>query len=270
MTVHDEAFYDNIAALALGILPASEAESMVVHVSMCADCRLLYSSLRATADLVGYQEEAVGDRFDEVSRFRLKSRILKSIRTTDVAPMIPPSTNGVPLPPRKNAKPERRVWLAWGIAAAALLIAAINTISDSTLGDYNNRLVAIANEQKMVANTSLAQARELDRRIAEIVSPGGKRYPIPGGVILARDGKLLIALHDLPPLPKGKVYQAWTRKRGATLMTPRDTFSPDPSGVAFVDVPASPSEIEAVAVSVEPAHGSSVPTTKPTFVRTLV
>jgi hypothetical protein len=267
-TGHDDTFYDTIAALALGVLPAGEAAQLAKHISGCADCRLLYGTMRAAADLVGYQEEALGDRFDEVSRFRLKTRVMKSIRSAEPEPVLP-SLNGKSRVPSARLQPIQRTWLAWAIAAAAIVIAAVDTISNTSLRDQNDRLAAIAGQQSSVAVVASEQARELDRRVAQMVAPGGKRYPFAGGMIVAANGHLVIAMRDLPALPKGKVYQAWTRKRGAAKMTPGATFSPDAAGIAFVDVPVSDHEISAVAVSVEPATGSKAPTTKPSFIRTL-
>ena len=71
----------------------------------------------------------------------------------------------------------------------------------------------------------------------------------------------------LPPLPKGKVYQAWTLPKGAKAVQPSLTFSPNADGVAVVALPVDASKVGAVAVSVEPEGGSKTPTTTPTFVR---
>ena len=269
MIVHDDEFYDSIALLALGVLPAAEAEPLAKHVGMCADCRMLYATMRASSDLVGYQEEALGDRFDEVSRFRLKSRVMKLIRTADPAEVekMAPSLNGKPA---KRARPEiHRTWLGWAIATAAIAIAAIDTISNGALRDENDRLSSIATQQSNIATVAFEQARDLDRRVALLTTPGGKRFSLSNGMIVASNGRIVIAMRNLPALPSGKVYQAWTLARGAKLMTPRATFSPDSSGIAFVDVPAALQDVSAVAVSVEPAHGSTEPTTKPAFIRKL-
>lgn len=269
MIVHDDEFYDSIALLALGVLPLAEAEPLAKHVGVCADCRLLYASMRSTSDLIGYQEEALGARFDEVSRFRLKSRVMKLIRTADPADVekMAPSLNGSAA--KSTRAQMQRTWLSWAIATAAIAVAALNTISNGSLREQNDYLTSMASQQTSLATAAVEQARELDRRVAMLTTPGGRRFTIPSGMIVASNGHLVIAMHNLPALPAGKVYQAWTRKRGATDMTPRATFVPDSSGIAFVDVPATLQDVNAIAVSVEPAHGSLAPTTKPTFVRKL-
>jgi anti-sigma factor RsiW len=268
MITHDDDHFDTVALLALGVLPAAEAEVLAKHIATCADCRMVYASLRMSADLVGYQEEALGEKLDEVSRFRLKTRVLKSIRSADAVDTMVASSNGRATSAHADVAVRRR-YLSWGLAAAAIMIAAIDTISNTSLRAENDRLSTIASQQGSVAEANATQARELDRRLAEIVAPGAKRFSIPQGEIVAANGRMIIALRNLPALPAGKKYQAWTRKRGAQKMTPGALFSPDSSGIAFVDVPMPAKTIAAVAVSVEPATGSKAPTSKPTFVRSL-
>ncbi len=80
---------------------------------------------------------------------------------------------------------------------------------------------------------------------------------------LARAHSIYVIAHGLPPLPSGKVYQAWTLAKGATRMAPSVTFVPDSAGNAEVTVPADPATTAAAAISVEPVGGSKQPTTKP-------
>jgi len=73
-------------------------------------------------------------------------------------------------------------------------------------------------------------------------------------------------MRDLPPPPRGKVYQAWTLPKGSKDMAPSVTFEPDSQGVAIVALPADARITTAVAVSVEPEGGSKQPTSKPVLV----
>lgn len=267
MIAHDDELFDSIAALALGVLGPAEAEPLAKHVRLCADCRMLYASLRSTADLVGYSAEAVGERFDEVSRFRLKSRIMKSIRASETPHTIAPSTNGAPRPVAAHSP---RTWIAYACAVAAIVIAALDTVANSSLRSDNERLTTVAQQQSGAAVRANARADNLGRRLAQIVTPGNKHYDVPGGEVVADGAQIVIALRNLPPLPPGKLYQAWTRKKGAKIMTPGQTFGPDASGLAVVAVPISAAgTVDAVAVSVEPASGSAAPTSTPTFFRVL-
>jgi anti-sigma-K factor RskA len=82
-------------------------------------------------------------------------------------------------------------------------------------------------------------------------------------------GRVYLALRGLPAPPPGKVYQAWTLRRGAKAVAPSITFNPDPSGITLVELPEPASNLAAVALSVEPAGGSEAPTSTPAFVRPL-
>ncbi len=265
MIAHDDDFLDSIAALALGVLPAAESEPLAKHVGSCADCRPLYARLRSAADLVGYEAEASEERFDEVSRFRLKSRILKGIR----ADLSAPGSGQVASNGKAATARPQRAWIAYAAAAAAIAIAALDTIQMSSLSHENERLANLANQQTSIAAKAGGQLRELDARVALLVAPGGTHYAIPGGQVVASASHIVIALRGMPAPPAGKAYQTWTLKRGAKLMTPGATFIPDAGGVAVVEIPVDASGIAAVAVSLEPRGGSSAPTSKPTFVRTL-
>jgi anti-sigma-K factor RskA len=95
------------------------------------------------------------------------------------------------------------------------------------------------------------------------MSAESKHYEGTEGEVVTRGSRLYIAMHDLPALPHGKVYQAWTLPKGAKAVEPSVTFVPDSRGVAIVAVPADARITTLVAVSVEPDGGSKAPTTKP-------
>ena len=62
MIVHDDAFFEDVALLALGVLVGAEAQRVAEHVRSCPACRTEYASLRATADAIGYAARRTGDR----------------------------------------------------------------------------------------------------------------------------------------------------------------------------------------------------------------
>jgi anti-sigma-K factor RskA len=109
---------------------------------------------------------------------------------------------------------------------------------------------------------------ERDRTmLADLAASDAKRYAVPYGTVVTRGASVYLALDALPPLPRGKVYQAWTLARGATAMTPSVTFAPNADGTTLVPLGADARATAAVAVSVEPDGGSRQPTTKPAFVQ---
>lgn len=269
MNVHDDEFLESIAVLALGALPEDEARSLVAHLSTCATCRAEYAALRTAADFVGYGAELGAAERDDVAARRLKSRVMRAVRSESTAAR--PSRNGSIAPVR-----GRTPWLAYGGAVAAAIVATFAVADDvsqrSTNGASAARVATL--ERNVAVQTSRAsdadaRARALDARIAQLVAPGSKHFAVARGEVIASGGRVIVALRGLPTLPKGKVYQAWTLAHGAKIAAPSITFSPDARGVAIVELPEAATNLSAVAVSVEPDGGSKKPTSKPTFVRAL-
>ncbi|MGH7716764.1 MAG: anti-sigma factor domain-containing protein, partial [Vulcanimicrobiaceae bacterium] len=108
-----------------------------------------------------------------------------------------------------------------------------------------------------------------EQRLNELQVATAKQYDVPGGEILKNGARVYIVMHELPVLPAGHVYQAWTLAPGAKNVAPSVTFVPDSRGFVVVSLPQAAASVGAVAVSVEPSGGSLAPTTKPLFVRPL-
>ena len=102
--------------------------------------------------------------------------------------------------------------------------------------------------------------------LADAVAPGAQQFRVKDGIVARSNGRIIISVQNLPALPKGKVYQAWTLHRGAKSVAPSITFTPDASGRVILALAACPA---AVAMSVEPEGGSKAPTSTPAFIRPL-
>ena len=78
------------------------------------------------------------------------------------------------------------------------------------------------------------------------------------------DQKVAVMEVDLPPLPTGRVYQAWRIDGGSPVSL--GLVETNTGSVAMVgDLEGA----SAVALSVEPAGGSPAPTTNPILIATL-
>jgi anti-sigma-K factor RskA len=275
MIVHDESLLDTIAVYALGALPQAEARSIAEHIGSCSACAREYAELRATADLVGFEAEILPDALDDLAARRLKSRVMISVRESvrDAAPVAivskKLSTNGA-------VARSRTSWLPYGTAVAAALVAAVSLTNNATLrNDRTSDAIRVASletdARSARARADALQARvgELDARVASIIAPGSRHFVVASGEVVKSGNRIVIALHDLPKLPAGKVYQVWTLTNGAKTVAPSITFAPDAAGVALVELPDNAARLAAVAVSVEPVGGSKVPTSKPSFIRAL-
>jgi anti-sigma-K factor RskA len=286
----DDARLDEIAALALGALPETEAREAAAQLALDAEAAREYAELRPVADLLGYSAETPESAPSELQSARMKSRLLRQIRS-DVA-----AGNGTPLvasaaeassagtAPSEIAPGPARVlpvrppmpWLAYLAAAACLAVAFLATFNLSSVRSANQTneqqialLKAQLDQKTQTAADANARLALTQSQLADLIAPGNVRYAVPGGVVERSAGRILIALQHLPPPPKGKVYQAWTLRKGAKAVAPSSTFLPDSTGLALVELPGSASDIAAVAVSIEPAGGSKQPTSKPNFIRPL-
>ena len=152
MNVHDEEFLDEIALLALGVLPGPEAETVAVHVRSCESCRALYAQLRPAADLIGYSaEESVGD--DEIGAARRKRRIMASVRDS-----LQTSPDVVAM--------RRRSYLPWMAAAAAVVIAGGLGIQNVNLRNDYDREARIAQQASAQRTAQQTAAQRIARQAA--------------------------------------------------------------------------------------------------------
>jgi anti-sigma-K factor RskA len=252
-----EQLMEQVAALALGVLPREEARKVAYQMALDEELFAEYTALRTAADLVGYEAETDADAVDELARRRMKNRVMKAVRA-DVA-----------TPQQRQFLRAGNVWPAYALTAVACAAAIFAFASNATLrGDLGNERSRNAQlADKMAAQTSTAQIQ--NAQLADLFAPDSKHYTVKGGEVVVRDGRVYIAMRALPHLPAGKVFQAWTLAKGAKAVAPSVTFAPNPSGSAIVELPVNAGSLAAVALSVEPKGGSKAPTSTPTFVRPL-
>jgi anti-sigma-K factor RskA len=244
---------DDVALYALGTLPAADAQRVREHMATCAECRDEYAALAPAAALVGLTAETQADSKNAPSSL-LKARIMRQVRETAA-------------PSRSQRMPARTpVWPAYLVAAACFVFGLVSSIYNMTLSnqlhDTKAQLASVSTHSSDLAS-NLADERST---ISEIMSAESKHYTGTDGEVVTHGSRLFVAMHDLPPPPHGKVYQAWTLAKGSKDMAPSVTFVPDSRGVAIVSLPVDARITNAVAVSVEPEGGSKQPTSKPVLV----
>ncbi len=226
-----EAMLDDVAMYALGALPPDDAQRVRAHLAQCDSCRQEYERLKDVAAVLalGAQDPAKA----AAPSSALKRRIIAAAK-----------------PPQRRAA----AWPAFALAAACLALAAIFGGLYASLLHHSGQ-----------ADRQLAQQNAV---LADLLAPSAHPYRVAGGEVVRNGDRIYIAMRKLPPPPKGKVYQAWTLRIGATKMTPSSTFVPR-NGIALLRLPVNGSDVAAVAVSAEPAGGSKQPTSKPVFVTKL-
>jgi anti-sigma-K factor RskA len=252
--VDREMLLDLVAAYALGVLPASQSSQVAAFILGDPEARREYDELRSTANMIGLSAE---EPVDSSRAARMKERLMAMVQS-DVLPRAPLSAT------RTSA-----MWGTTLAAAAAVVFALVSVIQNFGLrSDLHDAQTRVATLQTRMAAERRTLA--LDRRmLTDLTASDAKRYTVTYGTVVTRGANVYLALASLPPLPRGKVYQAWTLARGAKTVAPSVTFSPSQSGITLVPIPESAGNLAAVAVSVEPEGGSRQPTTKPAFVQPL-
>jgi anti-sigma-K factor RskA len=254
-----DAMLDLVAAYALGVLPPSEHALVTAYILENPQAHAEFEALRPTADLIGLAAE---EPVDSVRSARMKRRLMASIGPASV----PAAAAGAG---RRNGS-ERSWFIGAGLAAAAAVVfALVSTIQNFSLrSDLANANARTSTLQAQIAQNEHVRTHDREM-IADLIATDAQRYAVPQGEVIRHGAHVYLTLHGLAPLPKGKVYQAWTIAKGTKTLAPSIVFTPSASGSAVVALPENGDNLAVVALSVEPEGGSKAPTSKPTFVRPL-
>ncbi len=254
MNVHEQ-FADDLSLYALGALSGEERHAVEKHLEECSACRVELERLRGDMTLLAISVS--GPKPPSRSRDRFIAAIAKEARRAQVLP-------------RKGM-----TWwgaLEWAAAVAAVVFIVVLWNQNSDL----RRRVASLQANSADQQTQLAQAKEL---IASLTSAEAEHFilvasntpPQPQGkaIYVRSSGTLVFLASNMPQLPLQKTYELWLiPASGAPI--PAGLFRPDPHGSATVIKPPLPLGIKAktFAITIEPAAGSSAPTSQPIMVGT--
>jgi hypothetical protein len=235
---------------ALDALEGPERDAFQHHMRRCRPCDNEVRELAATAtNLAMAVAESPPDG--------LRSRVMAAAAVTRQLPPVP-AADAV-----GRARRQRRVtapwvpWLATGMAMACLVVAvAFGVVGISA----QHRLNSIQAENRAIAAVLGAP----DARIASDRTSRGGTATV---VVSRSEDTMVVATSGLPPLPASEVYQLW-------LIGPPQTRSAGllPPASAGRTAPVAASGLHAgdeVGMTVEPAGGTSRPTTKPILLMSL-
>jgi anti-sigma-K factor RskA len=258
--VDREAMLDLVASYALGVLPPADAAPVAAFILADDEARREYDALRATANLVGtIAEEPV----DSARSARMKERLMAQVRSDAAG-----GTSARRLPASSTVR-SSAVWGTALAAAAAVVFALVSVIQNfnlsSELAEAQRKTTVLQGE----ASAARRAAERAQNMLADVSAGDAQRYPVVYGTVIRRGSHVYFALTSLPPIPRGRVYQAWTIAKGATAVSPSITFSPSGNGLTLVPLPEDADHLSGVALTVEPDGGSKVPTTKAVFVQPL-
>ncbi len=239
-------------AYALDALGPDEAAAFERHLQSCESCRAEVASLREAAG-------ALADTVAAAPPERLRSSVLAGI--SQVRPLPPVDERAVitdataasePLVDqladrRRTRRPSR--WLV-GVAAALALLAGAATVRAVQLDRQLQSVVASADDVTRVltapdATTSTARA-----------TTGGRAAVVASQSL----GEAVLVTDGLPPAPAGSTYQVWYLHGSGAPVSAGFVPSGDRSALVLQGELAGAS---GVGVTVEPAGGSTAPTTTP-------
>ncbi len=233
-------------AYALDAVEGPERDRFEHHLEGCRSCANEVRGLAATATQLGL---AVA----EPAPAELRSRVLAAATVTR---QVPPDSAGV--------APRRSIAGAPWVSRLAMAVAAVCLVIAVTFG-----VLAISAQQRLAADQAQdrAIAAVLAAPDAQVVVQRTTRGGTATAVVSRDEGKVVVTTRGLPALPASKVYQLWfigpPAVRSAGLL-------PTASGGRTAPVLASGLHSgDVIGMTVEPAGGTSHPTTTPILLMSL-
>ncbi|HKY61707.1 MAG TPA: anti-sigma factor [Gemmatimonadota bacterium] len=191
---------------------------------------------------------------------RLRSRVLAA--TEDPAGVRP-----------ATALPRKRPWLPWAATGIAAALALSLGVSNLRLRERADRLAAEVEEARRglaAADSAAVRLADLQSDLDLLSGPGSSVHALAGTgpapdsrarVFLdPATGRALLFAYDLPLLQPGDVYELWAIRDGVPRAA--GAFRPGADGRARLEVAdrALLEDVDALAVTVEPAPGAEAPT----------
>jgi anti-sigma-K factor RskA len=236
-------------AYALDALDDAERERFERHLARCSSCAEDVRRMTSTATALALAVAAEPPS-------GLKQRVLAAAAATPQLPPLPSTAA-----PRRHGRPViRSAWfprLALGVAAvgvAAAVVLAVVTVSTQ------NRLSTVQAQNQALAAVLAAP----DAQIATATSSTGGSATV---VLSYAQQKMIFTSSGFPRLPNSKVYELWLLSTGSARSA---GLLPEPTdGRTAPVLAAGLTSADKVGVTVEPAGGTSSPTTTPILVMTL-
>lgn len=155
-------------------------------------------------------------------------------------------------------------WLIPVLSVAAVCAVVFAIWSSSSLQSVRSRLEHVTGERDQL-RTAVEILSRTDTRTIQF----GPNDSAPHGRVLVNPrGGFVVTGSDLPAIAESKTFELWLIPSNGKAPVPAGLFRPDAAN-AFVHVSqesVNPSQIAAVAVTVEPLAGSAAPTSKPFLV----
>jgi hypothetical protein len=219
------ALHELTAAYALDALGPEDVRAYEAHLAHCERCRDELAALAEAAGALALATEAPAPPPE------LRARILQQAQRE-----------------RPNVVPLRPRWLV-PVAAAATVAACVaiglGIWAASLSSKLDRRDAELARQQRVAAILASPDARTISFA--------------RGTLVIAKNGKAALVVHNLDAAPHGKTYEAWISAGGAPK--PAGTF--DGGDVVAVPLDGSLEPGASVLVTEERSGGVDAPTQKP-------
>jgi len=265
---HTAAIEEILPVYALGALDGEDLRALEEHLATgCAVCR------QHLAALAGDLEALAAAAAPVVPADTTRARLLKELGPAQAAADTPAQA------PRRRtpawswlAAAAALVLLVWGVATRANLrgeVAGLRAELASLRADRDQTALRAATLARQLAGAE-ATSERLAQAMAIISAPGMKPVALAGlkdapgasghAFVDPNARRAVFVAANLQPLSPGKTYELWLIAGNKPV--PAGTFAAAPNGSALVAVPSVPpvAQIQAWAVTIEPAGGVPQPT----------
>jgi anti-sigma-K factor RskA len=261
---HDD-LHTLTGSYAVDALPASELDEFERHLTHCGSCTAEVRGLRETAARLALATA-------EPPPAAMRARVLAA---ADRTRQLPPITEDRPA--RIRARTIRRAGSARGarrahtpggawlprisiaVAAAAVAVAGVFGIDQH---NDQQRLAAIENQ----LTAAMARNQQIDSVLAandlRLASAKTSLGGSVSAVVSLSQAKLVVVTSGLPKLPAGKVYELWLLG-GKSVALPSGLLTAAEHGRTVPVVASGLVKGYSLGITVEPAGGTSKPTTTP-------
>jgi anti-sigma-K factor RskA len=235
--------YLDSGAYALDALPADEVAAFEAAMETDPTLQTEAQSLQATAARLGAANA-------EPVPAGLRDRVMAEVDQTRQDAPSSAVADVVPIGSRSSARAVR-------IMAAAAAVLAVLALGMSAW------VIGLSRENSALTATGAAVTRVVTAPDARTVSGTLGGQAGRGAVVVSPSlGSAVFIADDVAPVPQGQTYQLWLIGADGSA-TSAGTFTPGPSGGAAIALTAPLESTAAIGVTVEPAGGSTQPTSEP-------
>jgi Anti-sigma-K factor rskA len=279
---------DDLALLAMQLLPKDEHALIVAHLAQCAVCGRALAEVQG--DLAVYAHTVDMHSPPAQVRERLMKQIArekKAVPVERVSAAAPPSPEFAARKERpyrtgrgggaylgEDEEPKRSVaakvfpWVGWAVAAGIAVVAG-NLYHERDV--LHSKMTAMAGQMDRGSSDAAAAKQVMEamtdpaaKHVTMTMMPPTPAPPVPQGRVMyvAERGTLIFLASNMEPLQNYKTYQLWLIPANGHDPMPAGTFHPDERGNASVIMPPLPKGVEAkmFGVTVEDEGGSQTPT----------